>query len=55
MARLVGIWIIGELSIRRLYRVLLEPSDDNHEKAEQIFAGVLEPFLVGKKHRRLIP
>jgi hypothetical protein len=36
-------------------RVLLDPSDDNHEKAEHIFGGKLEPFFAGKSHSHKAP
>ncbi len=32
-------------------KLLLEPGDGNHEKAEQIFGGELRPFTTRKKHK----
>lgn len=36
-------------------RVLPDPSDNNHGKAEKIFGGTLTPFFARKKHHNLTP
>jgi len=36
-------------------RILLEPSNDNHEKAEQIFGGELRPFTKRKRSKTTAP